>query len=264
MSEKEDRRQAEDEQTRKSQLPTAGVDPTSKEGINKEATSKASTGSNLEKEGQKEVAPKKSEDVKSKPTDTSGSTEKKPVASNRARPVGAARPRPSAKKEEKPLEPSPKQPILDQWVEKVKQRVAPEAVAEAYINRPTDHSPTMVIKKEYWLPLATLLKEEADWKFDFLRNLSGVDYETHFEIVYHFISLVHEHEIGIRVKIDRDEASVPTVSEIWKAANWNEREVYDLLGIHFEGHPNLKRILMPDDWVGYPLRKDYEPLDKEV
>lgn len=215
-----------------------------------------------EKEEPKKVDPKSLEDAKSTtPTDVSGSP--KPVPTNRARPVGA-RPRPSVKKEEKPLEPSPKQPVLDQWVEKVKQRVAPEAVEEAYINRPTDHLPTMVIKKEYWPQLATHLKEEADWNFDYLRNLSGVDYETHFEIVYHFISLVHQHEIGIRVKIDRDEANAPSVSEIWKAADWNEREVYDLLGIHFEGHPNLKRILMPDDWVGYPLRKDYEPLDKEV
>jgi NADH-quinone oxidoreductase subunit C len=66
------------------------------------------------------------------------------------------------------------------------------------------------------------------------------------------------------VKTNRTAATLPSLSSIWAAANWNEREMYDLLGIHFVGHPYLKRILLPDDWVGHPLRKDYEPLDKGV
>jgi NADH-quinone oxidoreductase subunit C len=137
-------------------------------------------------------------------------------------------------------------------------------IEEAYINRPSGHLPTLVVSREHWLPLAELLKEEPKLSFDYLRNLAGVDYQTHIEVVYQFYSFQHDHHIAVRVKTDREESKVPSVAQLWKAADWNEREAYDLLGIHFENHPNLKRILMPDDWVGHPLRKDYEPLDKEV
>ncbi|MBA4495965.1 NADH-quinone oxidoreductase subunit C [Paenactinomyces guangxiensis] len=189
------------------------------------------------------------------------------AAAGRARPAAGTRPRPGAArapKEEKPEEPSPKQPVLDRFVALIKEKAGADSIEDAYINRPNAHLPTLVIKKNHWLEVATLLKEEPALSFDYVRNLSGVDYETHLEVVYHLISFTHSHQIGIRVKTDREQAKVPTVSHLWKTADWNEREIYDLLGVHFEGHPNLKRILMPDDWVGHPLRKDYEPLDKEV
>ncbi|MNG35626.1 NAD(P)H-quinone oxidoreductase subunit J [compost metagenome] len=83
-------------------------------------------------------------------------------------------------------------------------------------------------------------------------------------MAYHLLSLPHKHEYCVKVKTDRDQPSIPSVTPVWATANWNEREVYDLLGIDFPGHPNLVRIMMPDDWVGHPLRKDYEPLDPEV
>ncbi|MNG02001.1 NADH-quinone oxidoreductase subunit C/D [compost metagenome] len=91
-----------------------------------------------------------------------------------------------------------------------------------------------------------------------------MDQETHLEVAYHLLSLTHKHEYCVKVKTDRDQASIPSVTDVWPTANWNEREAFDLFGIDFPGHPNLVRIMMPDDWVGHPLRKDYEPLDPEV
>ena len=181
----------------------------------------------------------------------------------RARPV-AARSKAAKKEEKKPEEPSPLEPVLKHFQKEIIEKAGEDAVAEAYINRAGGHIPTLVIAKEKWLEVATLLKEDPLFSFDYLRNLSTVDYKNEIEVVYQFYSFKKNQQIAIRVKTDREEAKVPSVAHLWKAADWNEREAYDLMGVHFEGHPNLKRILLPDDWVGHPLRKDYEPLDKEV
>ncbi len=216
-----------------------------------------------EKEKSPAASEKKEDDGKEKTEETRPKAPR-PAAAGRARPAAGAK-RPAVKKaEEKPPEPSPLEPVLNRFVEIIKEKAGAEAVEEAYVNRAGRHLPTLVIKRESWPAVAGLLKEDPELSFDYVRNLSGVDYETHMEVVYHLYSFAHSHQIGIRVKTDREESKMPSVSHLWKAANWNEREIYDLLGIHFEGHPNLKRILMPDDWVGHPLRKDYEPLDKEV
>lgn len=161
-------------------------------------------------------------------------------------------------------EPSHNQPLLDRYVQLIKDQVSPEAIDEAYINRLDEHRPTIVIHNAHWLATAQLLKDHEQTRQNYLRNLSGVDMETHLEVVYHFISFYTKEVICIKVKADRDNASIQSITPIFETANWNEREVYDLLGIHFEGHPNLTRIMMPDDWVGHPLRKDYEPYDPEV
>ncbi len=76
--------------------------------------------------------------------------------------------------------------------------------------------------------------------------------------MYHLFSLQHRHQIVLKVEVDRAQPSVPSVQGVWKAANWLEREVYDMLGVDFVGHPDMRRILLPDDWVGHPLRKDYQ------
>ena len=93
--------------------------------------------------------------------------------------------------------------------------------------------------------------------FEYLNCLSGVDWTTHMEVVYDLSSLQHPNKAHVRVKVDRDNPVLPTVSDLWRAANWHERECYDLFGIRFDGHPDHRRILLPEDWVGYPLRKDY-------
>lgn len=164
----------------------------------------------------------------------------------------------------KPKEPSPKQPVLDQLVALLQAEIAEDAVEEAVINEINDHLPTVTVKNEHWLVAARLLREHGDWSCDYLRNLSGVDQETHLEVVYHIVNLSTKAEVAIRVKADREAPSIASVTPIWPTANWNEREVYDLLGISFPGHPDMRRIMMPDDWVGHPLRKDYVPLDSEV
>jgi len=104
-----------------------------------------------------------------------------------------------------------------------------------------------------------LLKSGRDLDFDALSNLSGVDYPDtgHIQIVYNLFSYEVGHELTLKVNADRDDPKVKTVEGVWATANWLEREVYDLLGVEFIGHSDLRRILLPDDWQGRPLRKDY-------
>lgn len=144
---------------------------------------------------------------------------------------------------------------IDPWIE-----VAPEAIAR----------------------VAEFLKSRPELAFDHLCNLCGVDYletdpklaakfpyDVHLEVVYHLHSLKNKHRLTLKVKLPRWKndvpgqlPEVPTVSHIWGIADWHERETYDLVGVNFIGHPNLVRILCPDDWEGHPLRKDYDfPLE---
>lgn len=103
------------------------------------------------------------------------------------------------------------------------------------------------------------LKEEAELGFDCLSNESGVDYpdRNEIEVVYHLFSYRLRHACVLKVGTPRDNPSIPTVAPVWKTAIWQEREIFDLLGVVFEGHPDLRRILLPEDWVGHPLRKDF-------
>ena len=103
------------------------------------------------------------------------------------------------------------------------------------------------------------LHDEPDLQFDSLSNETGVDYKAKgvIEVVYHLYSYPHRHSLVLKVDTPRDNPVVPTVETVWKAANWLEREIYDLLGVTFEGHTDLRRLLMPEDWIGHPLRKDF-------
>jgi len=175
---------------------------------------------------------------------------------------GAAAGKDAAAAEPKP--PSPKQPWLDEAVELLKTEVHPDAVEEATINALSDDMPTIVVKAEHWPAAAKLLRDHEKLGCRYLRNVTGVDYETHMEVVYFVINMETKREYAIKIRTDREHPSVPSAVPVWPGADWPEREIYDLLGIEFPGHPNLRRILMPDDWVGHPLRKDYVPLDPEV
>ena len=103
------------------------------------------------------------------------------------------------------------------------------------------------------------LRDDPDLQFDALSNETGVDYKAKgvIEVVYHLYSYPHRHSIVLKVDAPRDNPVVPTVENVWKAANWLEREIFDLLGVTFDGHSDLRRLLMPEDWIGYPLRKDF-------
>jgi NADH/F420H2 dehydrogenase subunit C len=96
-----------------------------------------------------------------------------------------------------------------------------------------------------------------DLGFEYLNCLSGVDWLSRMEVVYDLSSLRHANKVHLRVPVTRESPVLPTVTDIWRGANWHERECFDLFGVRFEGHPDLRRILLSEDWVGYPLRKDY-------
>jgi len=96
-------------------------------------------------------------------------------------------------------------------------------------------------------------------KFDFLFCLTALDWEENIEVIYHLRSGKYGHELVLRIKTnDRDNPEIPTVCNLWKTADFHEREVFDLFGVKFTDHPDLRRIFLEDDWVGFPLRKDYE------
>ncbi len=101
------------------------------------------------------------------------------------------------------------------------------------------------------------LRNDPDFAFDFLTLLSTVDYKEHLEVVYHLRNMTTKQQLCVRVKVPSDDARVPSVTKYWATAGWHEREGFDLMGIRFEGHPDLRRLLLPNWWEGYPLRKDY-------
>ena len=113
-----------------------------------------------------------------------------------------------------------------------------------------------------FLDLATYLISDDKLSFDYLMCITSYDNGDgkNYGCAYNFYSNAHKHYIEIRVEVD-SETEIPSVSNIWKTADWHEREAYDMIGIVFEGHPNLKRILLSDDWEGYPLRKNYKEPD---
>jgi NADH-quinone oxidoreductase subunit C len=102
------------------------------------------------------------------------------------------------------------------------------------------------------------LRSDPDLIMDYLFCLTCVDWKTHFTMVYHFSSTHYRHNIVVKAKIDRMNPEIETVSDIWRTAEMLEREVYDLFGVKFLHHPDLRRLIMPDDWEGWPLRKDFE------
>jgi NADH-quinone oxidoreductase subunit C len=117
-----------------------------------------------------------------------------------------------------------------------------------------------VVKRERIVEVCRFLKDEPGLEMDFLEDETAVDWPKRnvIEVVYHLLSYTHRHSIVLKVELDRAAPVVSTVEGVWKTANWFEREIYDLFGVGFEGHPDLRRILLPDDWVGHPLRKDYQ------
>ncbi|MDB5012343.1 MAG: dehydrogenase [Daejeonella sp.] len=126
--------------------------------------------------------------------------------------------------------------------------------------------PALIIDSKKIAEVCLELRDNENTYFDFLSYISGVDYgieEKKFGVVYHLSSIPYKTQLTLKVfsTNNRDEDMLPTfpsVSHIWRTADWHEREAYDLVGIFFENHPDLRRILLPDDWEGFPLRKDYK------
>ncbi|HVD98851.1 MAG TPA: NADH-quinone oxidoreductase subunit C [Cytophagaceae bacterium] len=121
--------------------------------------------------------------------------------------------------------------------------------------------PQLTIAAKELPDVCLFLRDTEGLYFDYLSCLTGLDNgpeKKTMEVLYHLYSIPYEHSFVIKVETDREQPEVPTVSTIWRTADWHEREAYDLFGIRFTNHPDLRRILMPADWEGFPLRKDYQ------
>ena len=118
---------------------------------------------------------------------------------------------------------------------------------------------TVVIKDEFVLKAANFLKNTAGLDLNYLNYLTATDYTTYFELVYDLVSLKHNHKMILKTRLtNREKPELASVVSIWKGADFQEREIYDLFGISFTGHPNLKRIFLWEGFQGYPLRKDFK------
>ena len=138
------------------------------------------------------------------------------------------------------------------------QQEIPRATLEA--SATVDLQPTIFTSREHLPEVARALRDRPDLQFSLLADLIGIDFhprEPRFELVYLLVSLEQRRRLRLKVRLRGDEAHVGTVTGVWPAANWLEREVWDLFGIVFDGHPDPRRLLMPEDWDGFPLRKDY-------
>jgi NADH-quinone oxidoreductase subunit C len=120
---------------------------------------------------------------------------------------------------------------------------------------------SVIVKRDQIVPVLKYLHDDPFLSLDHLQDLTAVDYlkkkDVRFEVVYNLYSIKYRHQIRIRAQVPDDNPSISSVVPIWAGANWHERECYDMFGITFNGHPDLRRILMPEDWEGNPLRKDY-------
>jgi NADH-quinone oxidoreductase subunit C len=118
----------------------------------------------------------------------------------------------------------------------------------------------VTVKGEKIAEIGAYLKTTTGLELDFCRDITAVDWPARqvIEIVYHLYSMTHRHGLVLKVEVNREAPAVATVEGVWKAATWLEREIYDLFGVNFVGHSDMRRLLLPDDWVGYPLRKDYQ------
>lgn len=146
--------------------------------------------------------------------------------------------------------------LLPELVEKI-YRQFPNIIKEKYLDWHT-----LIVDREELIPLCEFLKIDSELDFDFLTDLSGVDYLKYMEVVYHLYSYDKQHKLALKTRVTRDDPTIPSVTGLWSTADWHEREAYDLYGIVFRGHPNLKRIFCTDDFPGHAFRKDF-PLEND-
>ncbi|PFD93395.1 NADH-quinone oxidoreductase subunit C, partial [Bacillus thuringiensis] len=222
------------------------------------AKAKAAALAKQKREGTEEVTEEEKAKAKAKAV---AAAKAKAAAAARAKTKGA-----EGKKEDEPKqeEPSVNQPHLNQYVEAIREKLGEGVLVDSYINKLSKDVPTLVVDPAKYYEVMESLRFHEGLAFDYMSELHATDFVTHMEVYVHLFSYGKKQSVAVKVKLDREAPQVESVTALWKGADWPEREAYDLLGIVFKGHPNLTRILMPDDWVGYPLRKDYEPYDVEV
>src|SRR6202790_3021216 len=197
----------------------------------------------------------------SKPPAPPAAAAAKPPAPGAAPATPAAKP-PAAAAPPKPPPPPKEGPVAldNDLVKRYKEKFGP-AILEAWTDR---KQAILVVARELLAEIAMHSRDEE--KFDWLSDLTAVDWpkrEKRFDIVLNMYSMEKNERLRLKVHAAADER-VPSVQGIWSTTNWMEREVYDMFGIVFEGHPDLKRILLPDEWQGFPLRKDYDILTQDT
>jgi len=135
--------------------------------------------------------------------------------------------------------------------------------SDSVLENPEGEENVIYLDSRSWNKIALFLISDKDLFFNQLECLTGMDLgsENSLEVRYNFHSMEHRHKVEIRLTVDRKDPKIPSVEQIWRMADWFEREAYDMYGIVFEGHRDMTRILCPDDWEGWPLRKDYEVQD---
>ncbi|MDK2970395.1 MAG: NADH-quinone oxidoreductase subunit [Candidatus Sumerlaeota bacterium] len=121
---------------------------------------------------------------------------------------------------------------------------------------------TLIVDRGPIVGIMTMLRDDPDFQFNFLSHVTAVDYlalgrTPRFDVVYHLYSLPKTHRLRVRAAVPEEDPTIDSVYSVWKTANFHERETFDMFGVIFQGHPDLRRILMPDDWEGHPLRKDF-------
>lgn len=215
------------------------------------------------------LAKKKAQEKAGAENSVDGDAKAKAAAAAKAKAVAAAKAKAAAaakakgagegaqvsKEEEE--KPSPNQPLLDKYIKVIEEHLGKEVIEESYINRLSKDVPTLVIKKEAYYKVAEFLRYNERLGFDYLSELHGTDFETHMEVYAYLYSYQNKQGLAVKVKLDHDQPKIDSIVSLWAGANWPECEAYDLLGIVFTGHPNLHRIMLGENWVGHPLRKDY-------
>lgn len=193
------------------------------------------------------------------PSGGPGEPSAKPSAEGTAGPTPkAAPPKPPTAPAKPPVKPEPwSSPLLDEL-----QMRFPRAISDAVVFR---NQPALTVAREALLAVSEFLKSEEGGAYTFLTDETAVDYpkrEKRFEVIYHLYSFKHNNRLRLKVLAGEGE-KVSSVASVWPAANWLEREVFDMFGVQYDGHPDLRRILLPEEWVGHPLRKDYDILKQD-
>ncbi len=128
----------------------------------------------------------------------------------------------------------------------------------------TNETSIIIVDANHICKIIEFFKTQSDVKFDILLSVSSVDFPEHFEVSYHLLDSTFKNQIIIKASLSKENPTIESIANIYSAANWHERENYDLMGIKFKNHPDLKRILLTDDWQGHPLRKDYVQNDERL
>jgi len=147
--------------------------------------------------------------------------------------------------------------MIQQEIHEILAATFPEAILGATLEGV--HDPSVQVAPDHIVEVARFLRDDDRFQFDTLMCLSGMDFTGgKLGVVYHLHSIAKSHKLTLKIEVPVEDPRCQSVESVWKTANWHEREAYDLIGVVFDGHPDLRRILLPYDWDGHPLRKDYQ------